>query len=124
MAGSKFAVFFNYLNEIKANIILYNPKNHIFFRKKSKSSLSRIIGKISEVKQEGCMERLTDFFSCTDRLFQDGITYQLHSVWIVQRIEHRFVLTGIFVLYVQGKIKMTSLFHRLILLEEIADQAI
>ena len=44
--------------------------------------------------------------------------------WIVQRVEHRFVLTGICVLCVKGKIKMTSLFHRLIVLEEIADQAI
>ena len=34
IAGSKLAVFFNYLNEIKANIIIYNQKSHIFFRKK------------------------------------------------------------------------------------------
>ena len=65
------------------------------------------------------MERLTDFFSCTNRLFTEGITYQLHSVWIVQWIEHRFMVTGIYVLYVKGKVKMTSLFHRLIVLEDI-----
>ena len=44
--------------------------------------------------------------------------------WIAQRAEHRFVLTGICVLYVEGKIKMTSLFLRLIVVKEIADQAI
>ena len=43
---------------------------------------------------------------------------------IAQQAEHCFVLTGICVLYVKGKIKITSLFHRLIALEEIADQAI
>ena len=32
MAGSKLAVLFNYLNEIKANIIIYNHKNHISFK--------------------------------------------------------------------------------------------
>ena len=55
------------------------------------------------------------------------ISYILCGKWIVQRIEHHFVLTGICVFYVKGKIKMTSLFHRLIVqtvLEEIVDQAI
>ena len=55
------------------------------------------------------------------------ISYILCEKWIVQRIEHHFVLTGICVFYVKGKIKMTSLFHRLIVqtvLEERVDQAI
>ena len=55
------------------------------------------------------------------------ISYILCGKWIVQRIEHHFVLTGICVFYVKGKIKMASLFHRLIVqtvLEEIVEQAI
>ena len=43
MAGSKLAVFFNYLNEIKANIIVYNHKNHIFYRKKFEVIFIRLI---------------------------------------------------------------------------------
>ena len=33
MGGSKLAVLFNYLNEIEANIIIYNQTNHTFFKK-------------------------------------------------------------------------------------------
>ena len=52
------------------------------------------------------------------------ISYILCEKWIIQWIEQHFVLTGICVFYVEGKIKMTSLFHQLIVLEEIVDQAI
>ena len=48
-------------------------------------------------------------------------SYILYGKWIVQWIEHHFVLTGICVFYVKGKIKMTSLFHWLIVLEEVVD---
>ena len=145
MAGSKLAVFFNYLNEIKPKILKYIITRIILSLKYFEIIfIPAYLQNFGQQSRQGSIERMTDsymkheckkrspdwFFPCTKRLFYVGITYEwfmsciLCGKWIAQRTEHRFVLTGICVLYVKGKIKITSLFHRLIALEEIADQAI
>ena len=52
MAGSKLDVFFNYLIAIKANIIIYNHKNPISFKKFQKYPYPGLFEKFRVIEQE------------------------------------------------------------------------
>ena len=52
MAGSKLDVFFNYLIAIKANIIIYNHKNPISFKKFQKCPYPGLFEKFRVIEQE------------------------------------------------------------------------